>query len=66
METKNIKYIYYTGICANNDYIHTIDEFINVMLELNKVIDEKYRVKKIHKMNLMKWIRFSGAEIVYE
>lgn len=46
MKTKNIKYIYYTGICANNDYMHTIDEFINVMLEVNEVIYIKYRVRK--------------------
>lgn len=66
MKTKNIKYIYYTGICANNRYIHTIDEFINSMLKVNEVIDKKYIVRKLHKMNLMKWIRFSGALIVYE
>lgn len=66
MKTENIKYIYYTGICANDNYLFTPDEFTNLMLKVNNNVDEKYKVKKIHKMNLKKWIKFSGAEVIYK
>lgn len=48
METKN-KYIYYTGIGANNGFIHAIDEFINIILEVNELIYNKYKVKNFTK-----------------
>jgi len=63
---KQIKYIYYTGIGANNDNVHTPDEFIKIMEEINIEQYPKYKVKNLNKMNLKKWINYSGAEIIYE
>ena len=58
--------VYYTGIGSNGKHVWSSTEFVTLMLELHmsELIEEEHRVANPLQMNLKKWAKWAGADIL--